>query len=86
MVERSQDPRKYHWIILSSQVSGLHNMLADAQFGRHSNIFGAAEAYYNSLDDVVTLVEGVVPGTYQVRCSEGCLSLLQDALGDPVPS
>lgn len=84
MTEQVRDPRIYRWTILSSQISEFHNMLVHAQFDRHSNIFGTAEAYYNSLDDVVTLVEDIVPGTYQVKCSIGCLSLLQDTFGDPV--
>lgn len=85
MIEQLNDPRKYKWIILSNTSQELRKMLADVQFNRHSNSFGVGETYSNSLGDIVTLVEGIAPGTYQVKCSIGCLSLLQDALGDFLP-
>lgn len=76
--------RKYQWNISNNQAREFRTMLAHAQFSRQLSIFAAGEIYHNSYGDVVTLVKGIVPKKYQVKCSIGCLSLLQDELGDPV--
>ena len=82
MTESLADPRKYLWTITDEELLSLRSQLGEARLNKHT-LGQNVESYENIFYDIVTIVVGVAPHTYQVKCSEGCLSLLRDALGDP---
>jgi hypothetical protein len=81
MAGLSEADRRYHWRATLERTNEVRDVIKEAGFTLQIQHIASIEMHADDLNNVVTIIVGIAPGTYEVRCTHGCLSLLRETLG-----